>query len=567
MRLGEILVGMGKLTTEQVDRAREEQERRQPARRLGDILVEWGWIRESDLLEGLGRQFGMDVVATVGDEEIAPDLIERVPVDWARAHQVVPVRTPRGPAMLCCDPACAELEDDLSLLLGCPVIPLLAPKPVVLDTIERTYYQRPASTQSVLDQMPKQGDAAQTTRATDDLLRMPEQAPVTQLVNVILLEALKADASDIHLEPYQEMLKVRFRIDGYLYDQSSPPKHLEQALVSRLKVMGRLDIAEKRLPQDGMARVRVGEREIDIRISTVPVAEGERVVLRLLNRDSTLLPLSSLGMEVDMLARFRDLLRAQQGVILITGPTGSGKTTTLYAALRELDAGHANIMTIEDPIEYQLQGIGQIQVKPKIGLTFAHGLRHILRQDPDVILVGETRDLETAEIVIRASLTGHLVFTTLHTNDAASAVVRLRDMGVEEYLLSASLRAVLAQRLVRTLCPHCRVPAAVRGEQLGRLGAFAASMQGREVFEPRGCDHCMGGYRGRVGLYELLEVSEPMQRLIRQNAAADELQELSRREGMELLFEDGLRKVRAGVTSLQELLRVVRSGRQERGAP
>jgi general secretion pathway protein E len=321
--------------------------------------------------------------------------------------------------------------------------------------------------------------------------------------------------------------------------------------------MGRLDIAERRLPQDGMARVRVGEREIDIRISTIPVAEGERIVLRLLNRESALLSLPDLGMPAEVLLAFRALLKSAQGVILITGPTGSGKTTTLYAALRELDTAHFNILTIEDPIEYQLPGIGQIQVKPKIGLSFAHGLRHILRQDPDIILVGETRDLETAEILVRASLTGHLVFSTLHTNDAASAVIRLADMGIEPYLLSASIRAALAQRLVRLLCPRCKQPASLTAEEMVTLGGYAERIDRSKLFGPKGCAACLGGYRGRTGIYEFLIVTDPIQEAIRAGAGDQPLRALAREGGMRLMIEDGIGKINAGLTSVPEVLRAL----------
>jgi general secretion pathway protein E len=335
---------------------------------------------------------------------------------------------------------------------------------------------------------------------------------------------------------------------------------LEDALVSRLKVMARMDTTERRLPQDGMARVRIGEREIDIRVSTIPVAEGERVVLRLLDRDAALLPLTDLGMETDMLSEFGALLTQANGIVVVCGPTGSGKTTTLYAALGQLNARRRNILTIEDPIEYQLPQIGQMQVKPKIGLTFAAGLRHILRQDPDIILVGETRDLETAEIAIRASLTGHLVFTTLHTNDAPGAVIRMMDMGVEPYLLVSSLRGVLAQRLVRKLCPRCRVPAVLTDKERSRLGALAPRLAGQSLWTSRGCPECREGFRGRTGIFELLVVTRAVQEVVRsrqRTVAADDLRTAAEGIGAEGLLADGLRKVLRGTTSLDEVLRAI----------
>jgi general secretion pathway protein E len=344
-------------------------------------------------------------------------------------------------------------------------------------------------------------------------------------------------------------------VDGLLYEQASPPKRLERALVSRMKVMAHLDIAEKRLPQDGSARVRVGEREIDVRVSTIPVGEGERVVLRLLNRESSVLPLSALGMPDDVKKTWESLLREAHGLMIVCGPTGSGKTTTLYGSISQLDTKGRNVLTIEDPVEYQLPDIGQMQVKPKIGLSFAGGLRHILRQDPDVILVGETRDNETAEIAVRASLTGHLVFTTLHTNDAAGAMIRMMDMGVETYLLAAALRGVLAQRLVRKLCPLCRKPVAAKAEELALLGESGRKLEGRTVYEPGGCPECLAGYRGRIGIFELLVVDEAMQEAMRTGAESGRQMKLTSGTGVRrTLLDDGLAKVLEGGTSLSEVL-------------
>jgi general secretion pathway protein E len=345
-------------------------------------------------------------------------------------------------------------------------------------------------------------------------------------------------------------------MDGLLYEQTSPPKHLEAALVSRLKVMGGLDIAEKRLPQDGMARVRVGDREIDIRISTIPVAAGERLVLRLLNLDSAVLPLTALGMSEECLSQFRGIMEETHGAIWVTGPTGSGKTTTLYAALQELDTEHRNILTIEDPVEYQLPHIGQISVKPRIGLTFAQGLRHILRQDPDVILVGETRDLETAEIAIRSSLTGHLVFSTLHTNDAAGAMIRLTDMGIPPYLLAAATRAVLAQRLVRRLCPVCREQRDLKPKDQAWLGPHAQALSGRAWY-PKGCEQCLDGYRDRLGIYELLLMNEALQEAVRQGAGPTDIQQCAEQQPGLSMFQDALQKMVDGTTSVAEVLRAM----------
>lgn len=559
MLLGEILVRRGRITPEQLADTLEQQTAADPRRRLGEMLVEQGLVSEDDVLHALGEQFGAPVLRTVDPALLDPVLVAKLPVDWARAHAVLPVRTQAGLGLLTSDPTSMDAEADLSLILGCELTPMLATRKAILEAIERCYFQKQDSTQDFLEQMKSPAPPASlgASRLSTDLLRVSDDAPVTQLVNLILLEALKASASDIHIEPLDDRLRIRFRIDGLLYEKTAPPKHLEQALVSRLKVMAHMDIAEKRLPQDGMARVTVGEREIDVRASTVPVPGGERVVLRLLNQESALLPLTDLGMPTNILTQFQDLLNTQQGIVLITGPTGSGKTTTLYAALQELNTDHINVLTVEDPIEYQLPNIGQIQVKPKIGLTFAHGLRHILRQDPDVILVGETRDLDTAEIVIRASLTGHLVFTTLHTNDAAAAVVRLKDMGIEPYLLAASLRGCLAQRLIRRLCPECKNPVPLTDEEQRLLGTRATSLEGLTLYQSKGCAACLGGYKGRTGLYELMVVNDEIQSAVRSGADTHVLTELARQGGMRTLLDAGLDAVASGVTSVSEVLRCV----------
>jgi general secretion pathway protein E len=344
-------------------------------------------------------------------------------------------------------------------------------------------------------------------------------------------------------------------MDGVLYEQASPPKHLARPLVSRMKVMARLDIAERRLPQDGTARVRVGEREIDIRVSTIPVAEGERVVLRLLNRESSVLPLPALGMPGYVQKPFEALLHAANGLVIVCGPTGSGKTTTLYSAIRQLDTRGRNVLTIEDPVEYQLPDIGQMQVKPKIGLTFANGLRHILRQDPDVILVGETRDSETADIAVRAALTGHLVFTTLHTNDAASAIIRMMDMGVESYLLAAALRGALAQRLVRQLCPACKKPTTVSAQERALLGEAGKLLDGATIYGPGRCSACLEGYHGRIGIFELLMMDEATQEIVRGGSGAAQRMHFRRGDvARRTMLDDGLDKVLGGRTSLAEVL-------------
>lgn len=508
-------------------------------------------------LARMGQEFGIAHLDDVPASMLDPELVRDVPVEWARSNLLLPVRIEGDACVLTSDPTDIEKREYLSLLTGLQLRPVLAMAESIRQSIEACYVSKDDSPDAFLRGMDAADPGDVPVAGTDDLLQVTRDAPVAQLVNLILLDAVKRSASDIHIEPFQARLRVRYRIDGLLYEQTEPPKHMEQALVARLKVMGHLDIAEKRLPQDGMARVRVGEREIDIRIGTVPVAEGERVVLRLLDRDSALLPLDELGMSDDLMRGVTGLLEAPNGIVVVCGPTGSGKTTTLYAVLSQLDAARRNILTIEDPVEYQLPDIGQIQVKPKIGLTFATGLRHILRQDPDIVLVGEMRDSETAEIGVRASLTGHLVFTTLHTNDAAGAVVRLLDMDVEPFLLASTLRGALAQRLVRRLCPHCAREQACAAADVAELGEPGEALVGRPIKYPVGCEHCLEGYRGRTGLFELLPVTSGIQNLIRRGSqGAGDIRDAAQRAGHGSLLTDGIHKVADGVTSPPDVISV-----------
>jgi general secretion pathway protein E len=514
----------------------------------------------ADTLEALGRRYRLEILRELDDALLDPSLIADVPVDWARAHNLLPVRRAGRVCVLTSAPADVAARQSLALLLGEDPLPLLADRALIAAGIERCYASRPDTARSFLEDLGPAGEHPPPASgpAASDLLQASADAPVSQLVNLILLEAVKAGASDVHIEPGSGSLRVRIRVDGILYEQASPPKHLQEALLSRLKVMARMDIAEKRLPQDGAARVRVGEREADLRVSTVPVADGERMVLRLLHRETALRPLTGLGLPAELLGRLERILDEPSGMLLAAGPTGSGKTTSLYAALQRLNNGRLNIMTIEDPVEVAVAGLGQIQVKPKIGLTFAGGLRHILRQDPDAILVGEIRDLETAEIAVRASLTGHLVLSTLHTHDAAGTVVRLADMGLPPYLLAACLRGVLAQRLVRRLCPACRrlEPPAPGGPQT--LLPLPPEARGQALWTAVGCAACREGYRGRTGVFELLEMDAEFADAFRRGlAGAAALRELARRKGMRPLLEDAIRKALAGETTLAEVLRVV----------
>jgi len=486
----------------------------------------------------------------------------RIPYAFARAHGVLALAEEDGAIVVLTRPdASVDGVAELKRVLQRP----LALRPVDAERfaaeLARAYNVASGGVAQFSDDLVRETDLArlmQDLPPAEDLLDSGAQAPVIRMINALLLQALRERASDLHFEPYEGRSVVRFRIDGVLSDVIEPPRALHAALVSRLKIMANLDIAEKRLPQDGRIALKLGDKLVDVRVSTLPTGPGERVVLRLLDKDAAKLDLAALGMGEATLAAMDALIREPHGIVLVTGPTGSGKTTTLYAALSRLPRGSLNMMTVEDPVEYALDGVGQTQVNPRIELTFARALRAILRQDPDIIMIGEIRDLETAQIAVQASLTGHLVLATLHTNDAASAVTRLADMGVEPYLLASSLLGVLAQRLVRTLCPACRIaapPTAGEAATLAELGLAPT----QTLWAPAGCDACKHtGYRGRTGVYELLLADDALRRLIHDRASEAEVREAATRGGMLPLRRDGARWLAAGTTSLAELVRVTR---------
>jgi len=494
-----------------------------------------------------------------GDVEI--ELLTRLPMQFARRNAVLPLhRNGHELVVATADPRALGPLDDLRVLYGQPVRPLVVPGDVLTDAINRSYDLASGSAAELMGDLDEERLDLIATELEEprDLLEAGDEAPIIRLVNSLLFQAVKDRASDIHIEPFERTLAVRFRIDGILYDVISPPKRFQPIIISRVKIMAGLDIAEKRLPQDGRLRAKVAGKDIDVRVSVVPTAYGERVVLRLLDRSSTLLGLEELGLTGRNLALVERLVRQSHGIVLVTGPTGSGKTTTLYAALSTINSTERNIITIEDPIEYQLAGVGQIQVNPKIDLTFANGLRSILRQDPDVIMVGEIRDGETAEIAIQAALTGHLVFSTLHTNDSASAVTRLVEMGTEPFLVSSSVIAVMAQRLVRRVCEGCRRSAHPTAEALAEIGLTAEAVAGRTIWATgAGCPACkQTGYRGRTGIHELLVVDDDVRALIMKNTDAAAIRRAATAAGMTTLRGDGAAKVLAGATTIEEVLRV-----------
>jgi general secretion pathway protein E len=559
-KLDEILVERG--LAREADIARLLDSERGRGQPLGTLLVQHGLITEEDLLEALSEQFGLPYWRKLEEAGIERLPVSKVPIAFYRQQKVFPiVCTDSGVKVAVSDPLNLQPLDDLAVFLGVPVEPVLSSERELMAAINRFFDRETGSTEQVMQDLEGEdlGAIANEIEETDDLLDLASEAPVIRLVNSILTQAVRARASDIHIEPFERELKVRYRIDGLLYNTLTPPRRLQAAISSRIKVMANLNIAERRLPQDGRIRIRVGEKDVDIRVSVVPTAYGERLVLRLLDKTSVLLGLEEIGMPEAAYGRYSRLIKRSNGIILVTGPTGSGKTTTLYATLNKINAPELNIITIEDPIEYQLGGIGQIQVNPRIDLTFANGLRSILRQDPDIIMVGEIRDRETAEIAIQASLTGHLVFSTLHTNDAAGAVTRLLDMGVEAFLVSSSVLAIFAQRLVRVICRECREPyrpdpSLVKEMGLDKVGD--TTFEG-VFYRGKGCTACFQtGYRGRSGIYELLIIDDNIRTLIMSAADASVIRRKAIEQGMTTLFRDGVTKIVQGTTTVDEVLRV-----------
>ncbi len=533
----------------------------QKGKSLQTLVIQKGIVSEEELLAGVGVRVGVPFIRDLEAEGLDPVLVSRVPIGFSKTHKVVPVKIENGVLTVAvADPLDFEPLDDLRMILGCrEVRAILSTEHEILRAIHLSYEQSTDTPEEMIQSM----DAESSDRLlheledTEDLLDASDEAPVIKLVNLILFQAVKERASDIHIEPFQKELKVRYRIDGILYPRLEPPKKFQSSIISRLKIMAKLDIAEKRLPQDGRIPIKIADKDIDIRVSIIPTSFGERVVLRLLDKSSVHFGLEEIGLSPEQLQMINDLIHKAQGMLLVTGPTGSGKTTTLYGALTRINTPDKNIITIEDPVEYQLRGIGQIQVNPKIGLTFAQGLRSVLRHDPDVILVGEIRDADTAEIAIQAALTGHLVFSTLHTNDAASAATRLVDMGVEPFLVASVVRAIVAQRLIRVVCPDCKEAYVPEPEALKEAGLVAAQLAGGVVYRGRGCPACSGtGYRGRSGIYEILLASESVRNLIMKKADSSSICRQAIQEDMKTLRDDGARKVITGVTTLEEVVRV-----------
>jgi general secretion pathway protein E len=558
--LGEVLVDSFGVNPESIEKALALQ--RDKGGRIGDILVKQKIISEEDLLKARGILCGLEMI-----QELPKDFdhffTDRIPIHFLKRFKLIPVATPHECYIAMGDPSYFQQLDDLARVLHWEGLQsYLAPVQEIFSAINASYDLSRSNADQVMQDI-DEGDPESILsqiEETADLLDDTSDAPVIKLVNLMLSQAVKEGASDIHIEPYQNRLKIRKRVDGILYDMYNPPKHVQPKLISRIKIMAKLDISEKRLPQDGRIEIRIAEKNVDIRVSTLPTAFGERVVLRLLDKTSILLSLVELGMSEKDLTTFHRLIKAPHGIVLVTGPTGSGKTTTLYSALTILNTPDINIITVEDPVEYQINGISQMQVNQKINLTFANGLRTIVRQDPDVILVGEIRDIETAEIAVQAALTGHLVFSTLHTNDAASAITRLVDMGLESFLVSSSVNAILAQRLVRKICPTCRESFQPSKEYLEKLGPFADSFGEVVLHRGKGCQDCFNtGYQGRIGIFELMVLTDSLKNTILTTSDSNLIQKMAISDPestMNTLRNDGLRKVLAGETTLEEVVRV-----------
>ncbi len=528
--------------------------------RMMDALLETKLVQENDLLEALSLIYDIPFVPTLPFETARDGWTARISRQFLKKCNMVPLaRKDEETCIALNDPSDLSFADDIAGLLNLDAYSLvLAPKNQIQSAVNILYDQSGESAQQLVDDMEDNGfTIIDDFERTADLLDDTSDAPVIRLVNHMISQAVKAGASDIHIEPFQDVLKVRYRIDGILYEMLTPPKGVQASLISRIKVMAKMNIAEKRVPQDGRAQVRIGDQEIDIRISTVPTSHGERLVMRLLNKSGYFLEFSQFGLSDDNYKIIHKIIRQNNGIVLVTGPTGSGKTTTLYAALSEINSPDKNIITIEDPVEYNLKGIGQIQVNAKTGVTFAKGLRSIVRQDPDIVLIGEIRDLETAEIAIQSALTGHLVFSTLHTNDSAGAVTRLVDLGVEPYLISSSVNSVVAQRLVRVLCNDCKEEYRLDESHIKALNGAGEKFIGEYVYKPKGCPKCFNtGYSGRQAIFEIMIMDDSLKSLILQTSDSNQIKAAALRTGMITLRRDGMTKVLKGITSIDEVLRV-----------
>ncbi len=560
--LGSLLVELGIINQAQLEEAIEERER--TGKPLGHILVEYGFIDEKDLLNVIGEHLGMEVV-NLKSMDIPSEIISRVDPATARAYGIIPIAADNGSITVAlADPLNPQILDDLRFMLDTYVKGAISNKGDIDEAIVRYYGTAGESVEELLKEIESDISVEKLEKydeesIEDDVISLRElasEAPVIKLLNLVLIQAIKDRASDIHFEPFENEFKIRYRVDGILYEMIPPPKHLALALTCRIKVLANLNIAERRLPQDGRIQLNILGRPIDVRVSTLPTAFGESVVMRVLDRSTVSLDIEQVGMRDDTLEQMRGLISKPNGIIIVTGPTGCGKTTSLYSFLKKINRVEDKLITVEDPVEYDLEGIIQVGINPKIGLTFDRCLRHIVRQDPDRIMVGEIRDLDTATMSVHASLTGHLVFSTLHTNDAPGAITRLIDMGVEPFLINSTLEAILAQRLIRKVCPRCKAPFRPTEFMLNQLGLTLEDIEGKQLYYGKGCHECNNtGYLGRTGIFELLIISDPIRELIIQRAPTVLISEKARELGMRTLREDGILKIYDGITTIEEISR------------
>ncbi len=554
-RLGQILVDLGHLTEDQLWDVLEEQ-KQGAGEIIGQVAIRMGFVTEAHVSEALAEQWGMPVV-NVGETTISPKVLELVPQTMADIYKIMPISLRDNVLTVAmADPQNIAALDDLRNMLGMDVRGAVSNHKDVEAAIARHYADREESIEDVIGQLEAGNEDGPAKGHGYDLAADMDEAPIRKLLNMIMLLAIKDQASDIHFEPFEDEFKVRVKADGMLYEMVPPPRHLANAIVSRIKIMSDLDISERRLPQDGRIELNVGGHSVDLRVSVLPTLFGEAVVMRVLDRTVVQLDLNKIGMDATTLSRFRNVIKRPNGIVLVTGPTGSGKTTTLYSALNELNDIETKIITTEDPIEYEIDGLIQVPVNPDIQVTFATVLRAILRHDPDTILIGEIRDFETAEVAIQSALTGHLVFSTLHTNDSPSAITRLRDMGIEPFLITATVEAILAQRLVRKICSECRTQFEPSDELLMELQLPIAQARQYKFYYGRGCQRCNNsGYKGRCGIYELLEVNDEVRDLVASSASVDDIRNYCRSQGMTTLREAGLKLIFDGVTTIDEVVR------------
>jgi type IV pilus assembly protein PilB len=562
-RIGQILVDLGFLAPDRLPMLLEEQQQR-PGEMLGQIAISLGLISDDQLAQALAEQMGMQVAA-FGDSVVAPEVLTKITEPMAQLYRIIPLSFEDNTLTIAmCDPQKLSIIDELRSFTGYDIKAMVCTEKELLKALDRYYSAGGESVETLIANMEQDAslaaavEAAEKTTSIDltSVEALADSAPVRKLLNMVLLMAIKDRASDLHFEPFESEFKIRIRADGILYEMVPPPRHLAFAITTRIKVMADLDIAERRMPQDGRIRLSVGGHPVDLRVSVLPTMFGESIVMRILDRSVVMLDLDAIGMPPVILQNFREAIRRPNGIVLVTGPTGSGKTTTLYGALNELNSIEDKIITTEDPVEYDIDGVIQMPVDASIGNTFAQCLRSILRQDPDKILVGEIRDLETAEIAVQASLTGHMVFSTLHTNDAAATVTRLRDMGVPPFLITATLEAVLAQRLVRKICRDCREQTMPSIETMAQLDLTPDDVVGKKFYRGRGCANCNNtGFKGRTGLYEYMPMNDQLRELIARGASTEKIRDLALRTGTIPLRASGLEKVFDGVTTIEEVIR------------